>query len=425
MKKIISLMIAVLLCFVMGACGRNRPAAPDEPVESVQPSAPEEPAEHDVQKDREQEPAPVDGGDWRGWRWYSDDMELGEGMTVCLSMLDEGTGYGVYDSSNGDRIGTLIAPKSAVCFYAGDIVCGDRDGEGLLDIGIVFENGVSWWYCLEDGAPAWPEDPAGGFRLYTAARAGADLTCFPYEMPEVPNMTPLAWEIYEEIWPKVEAVEYFIYDAETYGNDYLDQMLNAFGAIQILHPEATNYFMLREVIDENMETSLESDYSCRWDPDRSTDLEEVKAGIAAFDAKVEEILSGITDEMTAYEKYWYLAATVSENADYDYYGNTAVESAPWAGVMGGYAICSGYAAAMEYLCRRADLFCRTVGGSSEGEGHAWNLVKLPEGTYHVDVTWADGNGGPWSEDWMDYFMLTQEQIEEDHVIEDGTVATGP
>ena len=37
---------------------------------------------------------------------------------------------------------------------------------------------------------------------------------------------------------------------------------------------------------------------------------------------------------------------------------------------------------------------------------------------------ADGSGGPWSTDWMRYFMLTQEQILEDHEIDDGTVATG-
>ena len=277
---------------------------------------------------------------------------------------------------------------------------------------------------LEDGTAPWPEDPTGGFSLYTAARADADLTCYPYETPEVPYMTPLAWEIYEEIWPKVQAVEYFRYDAETWGYDYLDQLLNAFGAIRILHPEAENYFMLRELVEGDMVTAMDSDYSCRWDPNRSTDLDKVRAGAEAFEEKVQEILSGITDEMTAYEKYWYLAAVISDNVEYDSTGFTAVESAPWAGVMGGYAICSGYAAAMEYLCSRAGLYCRTVSGSSGGEGHAWNLVKLPEGTYHVDVTWADGNGAPWSADWMRYFMLTQEQIEVDHLIDDGTVATG-
>ena len=427
MKKIVSLLLAVFLCLSFAACGGSKPTepvtpdGPADPAEPVGPVEPEEPGEPGGPTD---DPGEEAGQDWRTWRWYSDDMELGEELTVCLSVLDEGTGYAVYDSADGHRIGTLIAPKDAVDFYVGDILCEDHDGSGYLDIGIVFENGVSWWYVLDDGTASWPEDPAGGFSLYTSSRAGADLTCYPYEMPEVQYMTPLAWEIYEEMWPKVAAVEYFRYDAETWGYDYLDQVLNAFGAIQVLHPETSNYFMLREVDDGEMLLALESEYSCRWTPDRSTDLEEVRAGIAAFDERCEEILSGITDDMTAREKYWYLAAVISENADYDYDGFTSVQAAPWAGVMGGYAICAGYASAMEYLCRRADLYCTTVSGSSEGEGHAWNLVKLPEGTYHVDVTWADGSGGPWSTDWMRYFMLTQEQILEDHEIDDGTVATG-
>ena len=422
MKKTISLLLIVFLCLGLGACGgsgRMEPAEPVDPVGPSDPAVPDEPEE--LAGDYED----ATGGDWRVWRWYSDDMELGEGLTVCLSMLDEGTGYGVYDSADGERIGTLTAPADAIGFYTGEICCGNRDGEGYLDIGIVLENGRSWWYGLNaSGLSAWPADPSGGFMLLPRSAEGEDLTCYSYEAQEVPYMTPLAWEIYEEIWPKVEAVEYFYYDAETWGYDYMDQMLNAFGAIQILHPEVTNYFMLREVDDGEMMLGLESEYSCRWTPDNSTDPVEIRAGIAAFSAKCEEILAGITDDMTAYDKYWYLAAVISENADYDYDGFAYVQSAPWAGVMGGYAICSGYAAAMEYLCMRAGLYCTTVSGSSEGVAHAWNLVKLPEGTYHVDVTWADGTGAPWSTDWMRYFMLTQEQIEEDHIIDDGTVATG-
>ena len=79
---------------------------------------------------------------------------------------------------------------------------------------------------------------------------------------------------------------------------------------------------------------------------------------------------------------------------------------------------------MEYLCSRADLYCRIVSGSSGEESHAWNLVRLPEGPYHVDVTWCDGQGQPGDEAWMTWFMLTQEEIGKDHVIEDGTVASG-
>lgn len=57
--------------------------------------------------------------------------------------------------------------------------------------------------------------------------------------------------------------------------------------------------------------------------------------------------------------------------------------------------------------------------------HAWNLVKLESGTYHVDVTWADADDNKLLDaGWQSCFMLTQDEILVDHEIDDGTVATG-
>ena len=129
--------------------------------------------------------------------------------------------------------------------------------------------------------------------------------------------------------------------------------------------------------------------------------------------------------MTAYEKYLYLASRISQNAEFDDSNQSFTDSTPWGGIMGGWAICEGYSAAMTYLCKRADLYCRMVEGAVDNEGHAWNLIRLPQGTYYVDVTWADCEGVPGEESWMHYFAMTQEEIEAaDHVVADGTVATG-
>ena len=71
------------------------------------------------------------------------------------------------------------------------------------------------------------------------------------------------------------------------------------------------------------------------------------------------------------------------------------------------------------------MWCTQVSGVSQDTAHAWNLVKLESGTYHIDVTWADADGNtPLDPAWQSYFMLTQEEILLDHQIDDGTVATG-
>lgn len=54
----------------------------------------------------------TDGQDWRTWRSYSEDFLICDQVTVCLSPLDGGAGYGVYDSGSGERIGTLSANET-------------------------------------------------------------------------------------------------------------------------------------------------------------------------------------------------------------------------------------------------------------------------------------------------------------------------
>jgi|GEM_PF-58726 len=253
-----------------------------------------------------------------------------------------------------------------------------------------------------------------------------DRTCYPYEEPELPELTEQQKQIYDDLCEKIGNFEPYFYDRKELGYDYMDDLLYVMGLVEQRHLEFTNYFEIREVLDDQSElTGMQLEYWCRWENgDPSYDINDVKAGMEAFDKKVDEILSGLTDDMTAYEKYYYLASQISYNQEYDYTGYASVQAAPWAGIMGGQSICAGYSASMEYLCKKAGLYCKTVSGIVRNEGHAWNLIKLPEGTYYVDVTWADGTGEVGSYGWRRYFALTQEQILIDHEIADDTVATG-
>ncbi|MDF1618521.1 transglutaminase domain-containing protein [Petrocella sp. FN5] len=93
----------------------------------------------------------------------------------------------------------------------------------------------------------------------------------------------------------------------------------------------------------------------------------------------------------------------------------------------GDAVCQGYAEAFQYLSHLAGLETMIVQGTAGGEAHAWNLVKLDDDWYHVDVTWDDPvmPGGTQVKRY-DYLNVTDEQISMDHQFqtEDYPVARG-
>ncbi len=76
-------------------------------------------------------------------------------------------------------------------------------------------------------------------------------------------------------------------------------------------------------------------------------------------------------------------------------------------------VCSGYAEAFHVFMTLMGIDCRYVTGTGNGGNHAWNLVKLDNKWYHIDVTWDDPTpdiGGIS----YNYFLLTDSQMEKDH-----------
>lgn len=253
---------------------------------------------------------------------------------------------------------------------------------------------------------------------------------YPYEVEatEYSKLNDEQKQLYDEMLTKVQSMIPFEYPAEEYGYDVLDNVLVAAYALCIDHPECELYFDIVEIIDGDTTTALSSSYFLPSDPD-SQNLEDTSAieeELRIFDMECDLIVESIPEDFSTYDKYRYLAAVISARTVYDYdsVGGKKVATA-YGAIEGSVAICQGYSRAFEYLCKKADLWCKIVGGSAGNESHAWNLVKLESGTYHIDVTWSDSYINALLDDgWHEYFMLTQDEILLDHNIDDGTVATG-
>ncbi len=233
--------------------------------------------------------------------------------------------------------------------------------------------------------------------------------------------------LYNEMLPKVKNLTPFTYTAKDHGYAVLDNVLMAASALCRDHPEYENDFDIEEVVEGDRTTALRACYFLPYDPTgAAANTKQVKEEVQIFEEECNLIVRAIPKDFSTYDKYRYLATVISLRTAYDNDSTGGKPSATaYGAIEGGSSICQGYASGFEYLCRKANLWCTQVSGVSQDTAHAWNLVKLESGTYHVDVTWADADGNtPLDPAWQSYFMLTQEEILLDHQIDDGTVATG-
>ncbi len=127
-------------------------------------------------------------------------------------------------------------------------------------------------------------------------------------------------------------------------------------------------------------------FSGTYSMDRAT-AETRKAEIETAAAK---ILAGVVPDSSQYEKVKYVYDTIISNTEYklDAKDNQNIYSV----FIHHLSVCQGYSKATQYLLNKLGIECTLVLGTVEqGEGHAWNLVKVDGSYYYVDTTWGDAS----------------------------------
>lgn len=139
-----------------------------------------------------------------------------------------------------------------------------------------------------------------------------------------------------------------------------------------------------------------------------------------IDARVEEMLAGISSSDSDYDKVKYVFETLVEQVDYnpDAENNQNIISV----FLNGETVCQGYACATQYLLELLEVQSTIVTGKADGEAHAWNLVNMDGEYYYVDTTWGNSrylNENSAEEKYVNYNYLgmTSEEISTSHQAE--------
>ena len=110
---------------------------------------------------------------------------------------------------------------------------------------------------------------------------------------------------------------------------------------------------------------------------------------------------------TDYERELYVHDTLIKMIEYD--NNATNNQSAYSALVGGKTVCAGYARAFQYIMMQLGIPTYYVTGTADGEDHAWNIVKLNDGYYNVDVTWDDELHGTHA-----LFNKTDEEFNEHH-----------
>ena len=100
---------------------------------------------------------------WREQKTYSQDYQLNEETSICISTLDDLSGYAVYNTENGERIGTLACPNYQIGAGEQELKIADVNGDKSNDIGVIMQNSTVIWYKYSPNKEYSKDNPNARF----------------------------------------------------------------------------------------------------------------------------------------------------------------------------------------------------------------------------------------------------------------------
>ena len=221
-------------------------------------------------------------------------------------------------------------------------------------------------------------------------------------------------ELYRELFERIRNNED---EASLYARLPAEQFWDAYYAVLADHPE---FFWIGSNI-EVQESSLTGKVvsyrlSVTVPPE---EREEMGLRLAAA---ADMIIGGIPEGADDYRKikyvYEYLVNTT------DYVVGSACDQNAQSALLYHASVCAGYSRAFQYVLHRMGMFCTYVTGRTlDGGDHAWNIVRIGDQYYNVDVTWGDpvftgdAEGEQHHALYYNYLCCTDRELSGTHIVD--------
>lgn len=155
-----------------------------------------------------------------------------------------------------------------------------------------------------------------------------------------------------------------------------------------------------------------------FEPEYSHTQEECDRLTSELKTEVDKVVKQAQSLSSDYEKEKYVHDYICEKCEYVL--TDKLKTTSYDALIGGEAVCEGYARAAQLLLNRLGIENYLIIGDARDddgniEGHMWNIVKINGNNYHLDVTWddTDQSDSPDIKTHI-YFNLTTKQISQNH-----------
>ncbi len=210
---------------------------------------------------------------------------------------------------------------------------------------------------------------------------GSDYTFDTLYYPYYGMLSTSEKEVYAQVYANAAAYESSFVPVSQVS---VEDVMEIIEAVYSDHPElfylSTKYGYLYTSTDNCVQITLEYNDL----------INDIDSNTSAFEDAANQIIEVANELSSDYEKEKYVHDAIAKICNYN--ENCSLSQSAYSALVNGSSVCAGYSRAFQYIMTKLNIPTYFVTGTSTGN-HAWNMVKLDDGYYNVDLTWDDQDSG--------------------------------